>query len=54
MGPRSDIAVLNAAAAIYVGGLTASIAAGIDRARESIRSGRARQKLEQLIEFSKR
>ena len=54
VGPRSDIAVLNAAAAIYVGGLTASIAAGIDRARESIRSGRARQKLEQLIEFSKR
>jgi anthranilate phosphoribosyltransferase len=52
-GPRADIAVLNAAAAIYVGGLAPSIAAGIDRARESIRSGRARQKLEQLIEFSK-
>jgi anthranilate phosphoribosyltransferase len=53
-GPRADITVFNAAAAIYVGGLAPSIAAGIDRARESIRSGRARQKLEQLIEFSRR
>lgn len=53
-GPRLDVAVLNAAAAIYVGGATPSIAAGIDRARESIRSGRARQKLERLIEFTNR
>jgi anthranilate phosphoribosyltransferase len=53
-GPRADIAVLNAAAAIYVGGLVPSVAAGIDRARESIRSGRARNKLEQLIEFTRR
>ena len=53
-GPRADIAVLNAAAAIYVGGLVPSLAAGIDRARDAIRSGRARQKLEQLIEFTQR
>ncbi len=53
-GPRLDIAVLNAAAAIYVGGFTPSIHAGIDRARESIRSGRAGQKLAQLIEFTNR
>ncbi len=53
-GPRADIALLNAAAAIYVGGLSPSITAGIDRAREAIGSGRARQKLEQLIEFSNR
>jgi len=51
-GPRADIAVLNAAAVIYVGGLAPSVAAGIDRARESIRSGRARKKLEQLVEFT--
>jgi len=51
-GPRADIAVVNAAAAIYVGGLAPSIAAGIDRARESIRSGRARQKLDQLVAFT--
>jgi len=51
-GPRADIAVLNAAAAIYVGGLAGSIAAAIDLARESIRSGRAAQKLARLIEFT--
>jgi anthranilate phosphoribosyltransferase len=52
VGPCGDIAVLNAAAAIYVGGLAPSIHAGIDRARESVRSGRARHKLQQLIEFT--
>lgn len=51
-GPRADIAILNAAAAICVGGLAPSIAAGIDRARDAVRSGRARQKLEQLVEFT--
>lgn len=53
-GPRADIAVLNAAAVLYVGGVAPCIAAGIDRAWESVRSGRARQKLEQLIEFTNR
>ena len=53
-GPRLDIAILNAAAAIYVGGFAPSIHAGIDRARDSIRSGRAGQKLAQLIEFTNR
>jgi anthranilate phosphoribosyltransferase len=53
-GPRADIAMLNAAAVLYVGGAAPSIGAGIDRARESVRSGRARQKLEQLIEFTNR
>jgi anthranilate phosphoribosyltransferase len=54
IGPRLDIAILNAAAAIYAGGLAASIHAGIDLARDSVRSGRARQKLAQLIEFTNR
>ena len=53
-GPRRDIAVLNAAAAIYVGGNTASIADGARAAEESIDSGRARQKLAQLVEFTNR
>ncbi len=51
-GPRAQIAIFNAAAAIYVGGLATSVAAGIDRARESIRSGRARQKLERMVELT--
>lgn len=53
-GPRSDIAVLNAAAAVYVGGLAPSIAAGIRFAQGAIRSGRAGQKLTQLTEFTNR
>lgn len=51
-GPRAHIATLNAAAAIYVGGLAGSIAEGVDRARESVRSGRARQKLERMREYT--
>lgn len=51
-GPRANIAVLNAAAAIYVGGLAASMAEGIDRAVESIRSGRAQQKLQRMAEIT--
>jgi anthranilate phosphoribosyltransferase len=53
-GPRADIAVLNAAAALYVGGRAASINAGLDIARDAIRSGRAAHKLAQLIEFTNR
>jgi anthranilate phosphoribosyltransferase len=53
-GPRTDIAVLNAAAAIHVGGAAPSIAAGIDLAREAIASGRAQQKLDQLVELTNR
>lgn len=53
-GPRADIAVLNAAAAIYVGDLAPSIAAGIRLAQDAIRSGRAQQKLARLIEFTNR
>src|SRR5262249_10620771 len=53
-GACTDIAVLNAAAAIHVSGLSESIAAGVDQARESLDSGRAARKLEQLIAFSNR
>ncbi|MFQ5665642.1 MAG: anthranilate phosphoribosyltransferase [Candidatus Binatia bacterium] len=53
-GPRADIAILNAAAAIYVGDRAPSIAAGIDLARDAVRSGRARRKLQQLIEYTSR
>jgi len=45
-GPTQDIAVLNAAAAIYVAGRAASIAAAVPLAREAIRSGAAAAKLE--------
>jgi len=53
-GPRRDVAVLNAAAAIYVAGKTGSIREGLPVAEEAIDSGRAFEKLEQLIKESNR
>ncbi|MEB8433787.1 anthranilate phosphoribosyltransferase [Cocleimonas sp. KMM 6892] len=47
--PARDIVALNAGAAIYVAGLTASHQAGVERALEVIESGAARQKLLDLI-----
>ncbi len=47
-GPLLDISLLNAGAAIYVGGLAESIGNGIERAREAVASGAAAGKLDQL------
>ena len=47
-GPKRDIVLLNAAAAIVAGGKAADISAGIAAAAESIDSGRALEKLEGL------
>ncbi|HWP59767.1 MAG TPA: anthranilate phosphoribosyltransferase [Candidatus Acidoferrales bacterium] len=52
MGPKRDVVLLNAGAALYVGGKAASIADGMRLAEASIDSGKARQKLEQLIEMT--
>jgi anthranilate phosphoribosyltransferase len=52
--PRTDIAALNAAAAIFVGGAAASLEDGLILARQSIRSGSALRKLDQLVELSNR
>lgn len=51
-GPRRDIVILNAAAAIYLGDKAGSIADGIKYAERSIDSGRALEKLENLILLS--
>jgi len=48
-GPRRDLALLNAAAAIYVGGLAADLEEGVARAAESVDSGAAARVLERLI-----
>jgi anthranilate phosphoribosyltransferase len=47
-GPKRDIVLLNAAAALFVAGKAASISQGWDLAVELIESGRAAQKLEEL------
>jgi len=51
-GPKRDIVLFNAGAAIYVAGLSANIAEGIALARGSIDSGSALAKLNQVIKVS--
>ena len=51
-GPRRDVVLINAAAAIAVGGRAEDMTAGLELARASIDSGRARQALERLVEVS--
>jgi anthranilate phosphoribosyltransferase len=48
-GPARDIVLMNAAAAIYVGGRAATLAEGIRLAAKSIDSGNAREKLDALV-----
>ncbi len=51
-GPARDIVILNAGAAIYAAGVSASLVDGIERAREALRIGKARITLEELIRVS--
>lgn len=51
-GPKRDIVLLNAGAAIYVADQASSLKEGIELARQSIDSQKAREKLEQLRGFS--
>lgn len=51
-GPRRDVVLLNAGAALVVGGIAAGIGEGIVRAAESIDGGAALEKLEALVDFS--
>jgi len=51
-GPRRDLALLNAAAAIYVGGLASDVDEGVAMAAEAIDSGAAGNVLERLIATS--
>ena len=48
-GARRAAAVENAAAAILVGGMAETVAEAIDKARESIDSGRALEKLKKMV-----
>ena len=48
-GPHRDLVLLNAAAALYVGGLAADLEAGVARAAEAIDTGAAADVLERLI-----
>jgi anthranilate phosphoribosyltransferase len=52
-GTERALAVLNAAAAIYVGGRADSLREGVERAEESIDSGAAAAKLDRYLEFAR-
>lgn len=48
-GPHRDIALINAAAAILLSGKAEDLEEGLELAREAVDSGRAHEKLEQLV-----
>ncbi len=51
-GPARDIVVLNAGAALWVGGAAEDLAGGVARAAESLDSGAARERLAALVRAS--
>ncbi|MDO4515812.1 MAG: anthranilate phosphoribosyltransferase [Bacillota bacterium] len=53
-GPKRDAVLLNAGAALYIGGKAATLAQGITLAAEIIDSGKALETLEQFITVSNR
>ena len=52
-GPARDIVCLNAGAAIYTAGVAASLEQGVALASDSITSGKAKEKLQQLVELTR-
>ena len=51
-GPKRDVVLLNSGAALYVTGAAGSVAEGMRLAAESIDSGKAQAKLEQLVQMT--
>jgi anthranilate phosphoribosyltransferase len=53
-GPRRDLVLLNAGAAIYVGGLAGSLGEGVEKAADAVDSEAARELLERLVSTTTR
>ena len=53
-GPAHNIVAMNAGAALYVAGVAASLKEGIERASKTIKSGAAKQKMEEFIAFTQK
>jgi anthranilate phosphoribosyltransferase len=51
-GPRADMALVNAGAALYVAGKVPSIVDGYELAAETVASGKAVEKLKALVEMT--
>lgn len=52
-GPCTDIVLANAALTLYVAGEVPAFAAGVERAREAVRAGKARELLDRLASFTR-
>jgi len=52
-GPKRDMVLLNASAAFVAAGMDAGFDQGIERAKDSIDAGRAKDKLDRLVEFTR-
>ena len=52
-GAPRDIVILNAGAALYAANVVKSIKCGVDSAKAAIESGASREKLSQLVDFSR-
>jgi anthranilate phosphoribosyltransferase len=48
-GPPRDIVALNAGASIYIAGLAPTLSEGVARAKDTLRSGAARRKLDEFV-----
>lgn len=53
-GPKRDIVLLNAGAAFVAAGFDRDFKEGIERARDAIDSGRAKEKLDALVSFTQK
>lgn len=51
-GPKRDMVILNSAAAFVASGLAGDFKEGFERAGDAIDSGRAREKLDRLVQFT--
>jgi anthranilate phosphoribosyltransferase len=52
-GPARDVALLNAACAVYAAGIASSLAEGVERSRLAVSSGEARARLEALVDLTR-
>ena len=52
-GPRRDVVLINAGAVLYLAGRAKSMAEGVRRAADAVDSGKAADKLAEMIRFSR-
>jgi anthranilate phosphoribosyltransferase len=52
-GPPRDVALLNAGAAVYVGGAAVNLGDGVKQATQAVDSGKAKEVLDRLVERSR-